>query len=71
MNGDSEQKEEHRRGNKFQSIGELTETIKDGDEKYISRLGILTDLLSDSNRTCESLVELAVEIRNRLPESPE
>jgi len=71
MNGDSEQNEEHLESrqqpeNKLQSIRDITRAIKEGDEKYIDRLGLLTDLLSDLNTTFERLIDLAIQIRDSL-----
>ena len=71
MNGDTGQIEEHPESrpqpeNKLESIWDITRAIKDGDEKYAERLGVIADLLSDLNLTCERLAELATEIRDSL-----
>jgi len=71
MNGDSEQSEElsesrQRHENKSQSIRDITEAIKDGDEKHVERLNVLADLLSDLNTTFERMVELVTQIRDSL-----
>ena len=71
MNGDPEQNVEHPKNqhtpeNKMQSIRELNEAIKDGDEKYIDRLNVIADLLSDLNTIFERLVDLAIQIRDSL-----
>jgi hypothetical protein len=63
MNGDSEQKGDHPESrpqpeNKLQSIRDITEAIKDGDEKHVERLNVLADLLSDLNTTVERMVDL-------------
>ncbi|MBA7480314.1 hypothetical protein ES707_15765 [subsurface metagenome] len=71
MNGDLKQNGVHfesqpKPENKLESIGDINRAIKDGDEKYIERLGILADLLSDLNGIGERLIELATEIRDSL-----
>ena len=71
MNGDSEQKGEHPESrqppeNKLQSIRDITKAIKDGDEKYVERLNVLADLLSDLNTTFERMVDLVTQIRDSL-----
>lgn len=73
MNGDTEQNKEHPKSqpqpeNKLQSIRDINKSIKEGDEKYADRLGVLADLLSDLNATGEQLIHLLIEIRDRLPE---
>lgn len=55
-----------RRENKLQSIRDIRKVIKDGNEKYVERLNILADLLTDLNATGNRLVELAIQIRDIL-----
>jgi len=72
MDNDLEQSGERpesrkRREDKLKSIRDTTAAIiKDHDDKYVKRLGILADLLNDLNTTGERLIELAIEIRDRL-----
>ena len=71
MNGDSEQNGEHPESrqpseNKLQSIRDITEAIKDGDEKYVDRLGVLADALADLNVVGKRMIDLLAQIRDSL-----
>jgi len=71
MNGDTVQNEERPESrqqpeNKLESIRDITRAIKDGDEKYVDRLGVLADLLNDLNTIGERLIDLVTQIRDSL-----
>ncbi len=73
MNGDPEQNEEHPESrqqpeNSLESIGEINRAIKDGDEKYTERLGILADLLLDVNASLEKIISIETSLENHLKE---
>ena len=72
MNGDTGQNEEHpesrQHENKSQSIRDINKAIKDGDEKYIDRLSVLADLLSDSNANLEKMIGIGISLENHLRE---
>jgi len=63
------------RENEVRSIREIIERMAEGmleamkapEEKYAEGLSALADLLTDLNTTGERLIELAIEIRDRLP----
>lgn len=73
MNGDSEQNEEHPESrqqpeNKLQSIRDMNRAIREGDEKYIDRLDVLADLLSDSNANLKKMIGIGTSLENHLRE---
>jgi len=80
MNNNLEQNAERpesrqERENEVRSIREIIErmaeamleAMKAPEEKYAEGLSTLADLLTDLNATGERLIELAIEIRDRLP----
>ncbi len=73
MNGDLGQKRDHSESrpqpeNKLESIWDITRAIKDGDEKYAERLGIIAGLLSDSNANLEKMIGIGTSLENHLRE---
>lgn len=73
MNGDTEQKGEHPESrpqpeNKLESIRDVNRAIKEGDEKYAERLGILADLLLDGNANLEKMIGIGISLENHLRE---
>jgi len=73
MNGDTGQNEEHLESrqqpeNKLQSIHDITEANKNGDEEYVDRLNILAELLSDSNANLEKIIGIGTSLENHMRE---
>ena len=71
MNGDLGQKRDHSESrpqpeNKLESIWDITRAIKDGDEKYAERLGILADLLSETNANLVDMISIETSVNNHL-----
>jgi len=69
MNGDLEQNGENSESrpqpeNKLESIRDVTRAIEDGDEKYIGRLAVIADLLSDVNENLEKLISIGTSVNN-------
>ena len=73
MNGDTENNGEHPKDrpqpeNKLESICDITRAIKDGDKEYMGRLGIIADLLLDTNAHLEKIIGIGTLIESHLME---
>ena len=73
MSNGLKQSEEHSEsrsqpGTKLESIWDVTRAIKDGDKEYMNRLGVIADLLSDSNANLEKMIGIGTLLENHLRE---